>query len=137
MFGLDRILIGAGCCVVINQGAQASLDPSQKVKELEEYTRALETEEANLATLKKLIVLCHQNPSQNSSSPPTSPLSSKIGNVPLTPASPSPRSFTEHTTVLGDIWDGGKRSGALFNSLCTFLKPDKVYLIPNCNVFYA
>ena len=86
---------------------------------------------------QKLIILCHQNPSQNSSSPPSSLLSSKIGNVPLTPASPSPHSFSEHTTVLGYIWDGGKRSGTLFNSLYTFLKPDKAYLIPNCNVFYA
>lgn len=119
--------------LVIDQGATISSDVGQRVRELEEYTTALDKGIADLHTLRKLIVLCHRNPCQAPLSPPTSPSFPKtrhVDGVPMSPASPSPLAVSSGRSglpaILGDIWAGGTRSERLFSALCTFLQPGKV-----------
>lgn len=118
--------------LVIGQGTVAKPDIAQRVQELDEYTTALENETANLHTLRKLIILCHQNAGPGYPSPPLSPLllSMRSSNgVPMSPLRPSPgptHTANSGSAMLGDTWGDVSRFEKLFTSLCNFLRPNMV-----------
>ncbi|KAF8528882.1 clasp N terminal-domain-containing protein [Hysterangium stoloniferum] len=103
---------------IISQGGHIQSDVVQQTQELEAYIASLQNGTADMHTLRKVVLLCHQNPLQSVSSSST-PGIAKI------PASSSLQNTSVPHIVLGGIWDEGNRSERLFSALFAFLRPDK------------
>ena len=94
---------------------------SDRAQELKGYIATLEEGEASIHILKKLALLCLENPAIESSSPPPSP---GFG----LPSSPSPflTSARSLPSLHPGIWDMDKNFERLLNALLDFLQPIRV-----------
>jgi CLIP-associating protein 1/2 len=95
-------------------------EPSERKEELNECIAALEQGLADVLVLKKLALLCRQNPVNE----PISPITPDFSD----PASPSP--FLGRTRTLPslrqDLWHQDKTFERLFNVLVQYLDPARV-----------
>jgi len=97
------------------------METSDKAQELKGYIASLEEGEASIHVLKKLVLLCLENPAIETSSPPPSP---GFG----LPSSPSPFLASTHSlpSLYPGIWDADKNFERLLNALLEFLQPIRV-----------
>lgn len=98
-----------------------AMDSSNRVQELQGYITSLADGAPGIQVLKKLVLLCLENPAAESSSPPPSPVFGL-------PSSPSPLVTSSRTlpSLHADIWDANKNFERLFNALIQFLEPTRV-----------
>lgn len=94
-------------------------EPSAKLQGLTRYVTALETGVADVHTLKKLALLCIENPIHD----PSSPLSPSLS----FPLSPSPLPDSVRVRLLhSNMWTEGRLFDRMVGALIQFLKPEKV-----------
>ncbi|KIJ70299.1 hypothetical protein HYDPIDRAFT_78420 [Hydnomerulius pinastri MD-312] len=96
------------------------VEPGDRVQELQEFIAALENDDADIRVLRKLMLLCSNNPIPADTA---SPLSPRLG----LPMSPSP--FISITRALPplipDMWTRDKSFDRLWEGLMRFLEPTK------------
>lgn len=95
-------------------------EPSDRQEELEGHIAALEHGPADVLVLKKLALLCRENPVNE----PISPISPDFSG----PFSPSPSYGTARSLhgLKSDLWSEGKAFERLFAALVLHLDPSKV-----------
>ena len=107
--------------VVNEDPAVRTGEPSDRQQELEGLIAALEHGPADVLVLKKLALLCRENPVNE----PISPISPDFSE----PLSPSPLFGSAARTLPGlrsDLWSAGKAFERLFAALVLYLDPSKV-----------
>lgn len=110
---------------MVGRGAPLrTVEPSERVEELETYIALLGSGDADVLVLQKLVLLCLENPVLETSSPPLSPAFGY-------PTSPSPFIGTSRSlpSLQAEMWEQNKGFERLFNALIKYLEPIKVSYI--------
>jgi hypothetical protein len=93
---------------------------SERIEKLKRHISSLSSGDADTTVLKELVVICIENPVEETPFSPSSPTTSND------PGSPSPLKPLSVSSLHSDMWETNKLFEQFFDALNTYLEPSRV-----------